>query len=76
MGWWLQTPVQTCLFWNTTRARRVPDDVILRFSALLADPFEQPNRQEGFDRLVMINPVADDVEHQIDSALKKKPRQA
>jgi predicted kinase len=36
IGWWLYTPLSTCLQWNQTRKRLVPEPVIREMAAALA----------------------------------------
>ena len=69
IGWWLQTPLEICLHWNTKRRRHVPEDVIHKLAASLWNPSEHPNHHEGFDHIVDINPAAEDLEKQIDAAI-------
>ena len=71
IGWWLQTPLDVCLHWNTTRPRHVPEDVILKLAASLSDPLEQPTQHEGFDLIMTINPAAEDLDQQIDAAISR-----
>jgi predicted kinase len=48
IGWWLFTPLPTCLEWNARRQRPVPVPVIQEMAAALADPHFGPCRAEGF----------------------------
>ncbi|SBO42699.1 AAA family ATPase [Cyanobium sp. NIES-981] len=57
IGWWLYTPMATCLEWNTTRRRRVPEPVIREMAAALADPVFGPSRAEGFAAVVAVVPT-------------------
>jgi predicted kinase len=57
IGWWLYTPLSTCLQWNQTRQRLVPEAVIREMDAALADPVFGPNRAEGFAALVAVVPT-------------------
>ena len=57
IGWWLYTPLATCLQWNQTRQRLVPEAVIREMDAALADPVFGPNRSEGFAALVAVVPT-------------------
>ncbi|KEF42154.1 MAG: hypothetical protein ER33_07270 [Cyanobium sp. CACIAM 14] len=57
IGWWLFTPLATCLQWNQTRARLVPEPVIRELAAALADPVFGPSRSEGFAALVAVEPT-------------------
>ena len=57
IGWWLYTPLATCLQWNQTRQRLVPEAVIREMDAALADPVFGPNRAEGFAALVAVVPT-------------------
>lgn len=68
-GWWLQTPLETCLHWNQWRCRRVPDEVIERFHAALAHPDSAPRKEEGFHQLHRLDPSRGDLTEQIDKAI-------
>ena len=57
IGWWLYTPLATCLQWNQTRERLVPEAVIREMDAALADPVFGPSRAEGFAALVAVVPT-------------------
>ena len=57
IGWWLQTPLETCLIWNKQRDCEVPEDVIKRFSAALGNQLFAPDRSEGFACIVEIDPA-------------------
>jgi predicted kinase len=57
IGWWLFTPLATCLAWNRTRPRRVPEPVIRELAAALADPHFGPSRAEGFAAVVAVEPT-------------------
>ena len=69
VGWWLQTPLATCLDWNKTRTRQVPDPVIGQLAAALADPDEAPQLAEGFEALFKLDPSTGSIQQQIDSCL-------
>lgn len=56
IGWWLTTPIETCLAWNHSRERKVPEPVIHQFAAALADPDFAPDPAEGFSAVVNFNP--------------------
>ena len=56
IGWWLSTDLATCLQWNQTRKRLVPEPVIREMAAALADPVFGPNRSEGFAAIVAVVP--------------------
>ncbi len=56
IGWWLYTPLATCLEWNQRRQRLVPEPVIKELAAALADPHFGPCRAEGFAALVALVP--------------------
>jgi predicted kinase len=56
IGWWLHTPLSTCLQWNQGRARLVPEPVIREMAAALADPLFGPCRAEGFAAVVAVVP--------------------
>jgi predicted kinase len=57
IGWWLYTPLATCLQWNHTRKRLVPEPVIREMAAALADPNFGPSRAEGFAAVVAVVPT-------------------
>ncbi|CAK6700565.1 AAA family ATPase [Synechococcus sp. CBW1107] len=57
IGWWLYTPLGTCLQWNHTRKRLVPEPVIREMAAALADPVFGPSRAEGFAAVVAVVPT-------------------
>jgi len=57
IGWWLYTPLSTCLQWNQTRKRLVPEPVIREMAAALADPVFGPSRAEGFAAVVAVVPT-------------------
>lgn len=57
IGWWLYTPLGTCLQWNQTRKRLVPEPVIREMAAALADPVFGPSRAEGFAAVVAVVPT-------------------
>ena len=56
IGWWLYTPLPTCLAWNRRRERQVPEAVIQEMAAALADPHVGPSRAEGFAALCAVVP--------------------
>ena len=56
VGWWLFTPLATCLEWNQQRQRLVPEPVIKELAAALADPHFGPSRAEGFAAVVAVVP--------------------
>ncbi|MFP4254014.1 MAG: AAA family ATPase [Halothece sp.] len=55
LGWYLKTPLQTCLFWNSQRERQVPDHVIKKMSASLKQ--FPPIVAEGFETVYPLNPT-------------------
>ena len=57
IGWWLYTPLATCLQWNQTRKRLVPEPVIREMAAALADPAFGPSRAEGVAAVVAVVPT-------------------
>jgi len=57
IGWWLYTPLSTCLQWNQTRKRLVPEPVIREMAAALADPVFGPSRAEGLASVVAVVPT-------------------
>ncbi|MEB3271127.1 MAG: ATP-binding protein [Synechococcus sp.] len=63
IGWWLHTPLPTCLDWNRRRRRLVPEAVIREMAAALADPHFGPSRAEGFAAVCsLVPPHHDDLE--------------
>jgi predicted kinase len=56
IGWWLQTPLATCMQWNQSRVLRVPEPVIREMAAALADPVFGPSRADGLTSLVAVVP--------------------
>ena len=56
IGWWLFTPLATCLEWNGRRERPVPIAVIQEMAAALADPHFGPSRAEGFAAICSVVP--------------------
>jgi len=56
IGWWLYTPLPTCLEWNARRQRTVPVPVIQEMAAALADPHDGPCRAEGFAAICAVVP--------------------
>ncbi|NDG74811.1 MAG: ATP-binding protein [Synechococcaceae bacterium WB8_1B_136] len=57
IGWWLYTPLSTCLQWNHSRKRLVPEPVIREMAAALADPVFGPSRAEGMASVVAVVPT-------------------
>jgi len=57
IGWWLFTPLPTCLEWNARRQRPVPVPVIQEMAAALADPHFGPCRAEGFAAICAVTPT-------------------
>lgn len=57
IGWWLFTPLPTCLEWNARRARPVPVPVIQEMAAALADSHFGPCRAEGFAAICSVVPT-------------------
>ena len=60
IGWWLYTPLPTCLEWNRLRERQVPEAVIQEMASALADPHFGPSRAEGFAALCAVVPTHHD----------------
>ena len=54
LGWHLKTPLKTCLQWNQTRERNVPEAVIKRMSESLK--MFPPIAAEGFVAVYALNP--------------------
>ena len=57
IGWWPYTPLSTCLQWNHSRKRLVPEPVIREMAAALADPVFGPSRAEGMASVVAVVPT-------------------
>ncbi|MEB3360509.1 MAG: AAA family ATPase [Synechococcaceae cyanobacterium] len=57
IGWWLHTPLPTCMEWNRHRQRQVPEPVIQEMAAALADPHSRPSRAEGFAAICTVVPT-------------------
>ncbi len=86
IGWWLYTPLSTCLQWNQTRKRLVPEPVIREMAAAVADPVFGPSRAEGMASVVAVVPthvreleqlLRDELarlDHRIRSALNRENR--
>ena len=60
IGWWLYTPLPTCLEWNRLRERQVPEAVVQEMAAALADPHFGPSRAEGFAAICAVVPTHHD----------------
>jgi len=58
IGWWLTTPLDTCLEWAQQRERPVPDAVIREFHAAINHKQFGPHRSEGLATVVCLNPAA------------------
>jgi predicted kinase len=58
IGWWLTTPLSTCLRRNQSRQRPVPEPVIRELAAALADPAMGPSQREGLAAVVTVAPTA------------------
>ena len=58
IGWWLTTPLPTCLEWALRRERPVPEAVIKEFHAAINHRQFGPCRAEGLAALVSLNPAA------------------
>jgi predicted kinase len=58
IGWWLTTPLATCLEWALRRERPVPEAVIKQFHAAINHRQFGPGRPEGLAALVTLNPAA------------------
>jgi len=61
VGWWLHTPLPTCLEWNKTRQRQVPPPVIREMAAALSHKTFGPSRAEGFAAVVGLDPTKDEL---------------
>jgi predicted kinase len=77
IGWWLKTPLATCLEWNQQRSRQVPPAVIIAMAKALEDKHFQPShkagRREGFASIVEIElqELAGDLEAFLQGKLNK-----
>ena len=58
IGWWLTTPLPTCLEWAARRERPVPPAVIKEFHAAINHRQFGPCRAEGFAAIATLNPAA------------------
>jgi predicted kinase len=58
IGWWLTTPLPTCLEWAGRRERAVPEAVIREFHAAIEHRQFGPCRAEGFAAIVSLNAAA------------------
>jgi predicted kinase len=58
IGWWLTTPINTCLEWAQQRQRPVPEAVIREFHSAIGHKKFGPSRDEGFATVVTLNPAA------------------
>ena len=62
IGWWLTTPLPTCLEWASRRERPVPEAVIAEFHAAIDHRQFGPSRSEGFAAIVRLNPSIGEAE--------------
>ena len=58
IGWWLTTPLVTCLEWASRRERPIPEAVIREHHAALGHRQLGPCRAEGFATIVTLDPAA------------------
>lgn len=58
IGWWLTTPLTTCIAWAQKRDRPVPEAVISDFHAAIHHKQFGPHRSEGLATVVCLNPAA------------------
>jgi len=58
IGWWLTTPLATCLEWAGRRERAVPETVIREFHAAIGHRQFGPGRAERFAAILTLNPAA------------------
>ena len=58
IGWWLTTPLPTCLEWAKQRERPVPETLIREFHAAINHKQFCPHRSEGMASVVSLNPAA------------------
>mgnify|MGYP003336420587 CR=1 FL=1 len=57
IGWWLTTPLSTCLEWASRRERAVPPALTKQFHAAISHRQFGPCRAEGFAAIVPLNPA-------------------
>ena len=62
IGWWLTTPLPTCLAWAGRRQRPVPEAVIREFHAAIHNRQCGPCCAEGFAAIVTLNAAAGESE--------------
>jgi predicted kinase len=56
IGWWLTTPLETCLAWNQERAVPVHTSIIKQYHSDLQDRVFGPSNDEGFALLELFDP--------------------
>jgi predicted kinase len=62
IGWWLTTPLPTCLEWAAKRERPVPEGVIRDYHAAIGHRQFGPSCAEGFAAILRLNPAAGDAQ--------------
>ena len=73
MGWYLKTPLETCLQWNQQRDRHVPETVIQRMNHWLKQ--FPPDDAEGFTALHTLKPdTLDSWLQQINQGIDRLPK--
>ncbi|NJN13255.1 MAG: ATP-binding protein [Richelia sp. RM1_1_1] len=73
VGWYLQTPLQTCIEWNQKRQRQVGLEIIETMHKLLQE--SPPISSEGFAVVNKINVTLPQLQLQIKNLIAKIPRQ-
>lgn len=61
IGWWMKTPLSTCLDWSRTRSRPIPEEVIRDYAAAVGNKRFGPDRSEGFATIVTPNPAKENL---------------
>ena len=74
VGWWMKTPLATCLQWNLQRNRSLPETVIRRYSKGLADRSFGPGRDEGFAVVIEARPDLQEIDELLTDELSRLDR--
>ncbi|CAK6695402.1 AAA family ATPase [Synechococcus sp. CBW1107] len=75
IGWWMKTPLPTCLEWSRTRSRPIPEEVIRDYVAAVNNKRFGPDRSEGFAAIVTSNPAKESLgASELEAILKKLDR--
>ena len=70
IGWRLQTPLDQCLTWKSSRQRSIPEAVIRTMHIRLTTPPERIIASEGFTSLICLNPSGSHLKDQIHRGLQ------